>query len=488
MSMRLSLRVRIFLFFALLMIASPLTIGAAIWLAHLADTGNLSRLLVTYTGVSALIILLVTALVWQLFDRHVAGALQTLARQIQTAQHSNCGSLEDTEPFRYLGPISEAADEIVQAHNLIKLEKDRTQGHAMHESPDAQQLAAILRNLDTGVMIMNLHHDILLYNEQAASIVHQPNMGLARCADELFKDKALSSQVQTCLLESPDDIKRASMQLQTISGDVCLNAKACLVMNEALQPAGYALVFDEPAADTSPTGSHIALHCTAKDSARPEFYDFDLFHRKPAAAPSARLLKEADFVVFDTETTGLNPSRGDEMISVAGVRVVNGRVLSNECFDELINPGRPVPAKSTAFHGITDEMLVEKPDINQVLPRFECFVQNDILVAHNAAFDMKFIELKNEQCQTRFTNPVLDTVLLSAWLHDHSHKHTLDELAKRYGLSIENRHSALGDAQATAYIFCRMIDQLATRGVHTLADAIAVSDKMKHIKKQQKAY
>lgn len=489
MTMRLSLRVRIFLFFAVLMVASPLSVGVAIWLAHAADTGNLSRLLATYTGVSAVIMLLITALIWQLFDRHVAGALQSLARQIQTALHSNTDSLQDTEPFRYLGPISEAADEMIQAHNIKKSEKTTAQVHAKHALPDSQQLAAILRDLDVGVMVMNLHHHILLYNQRAASIINQPeNIGLARSADALFKEHALSQQVEKLLLESPDATRRASIHLRTITGSHSLGAKACLVMNDDLQPTGYILVFDEAVTDTFSMQLGVELAGTDRLPARPEFYDFDLFQRKPTAAASALLLKEADFVVFDTETTGLNPSGGDEMISIAGVRVVNGRVISGECFDELIDAGRSVPAKSTAFHGITNDMLRDKPDITEILPRFAKFTQGAILVAHNAAFDMKFIELKNAQCQTEFANPVLDTVLLSAWLHDHSNKHTLDDLAERYGLTIDNRHSALGDAVATAHIFCRMIDQLAARGIETLAEAISVSDKMTQIKKQQKAY
>jgi len=199
-------------------------------------------------------------------------------------------------------------------------------------------------------------------------------------------------------------------------------------------------------------------------------------------------LSSADFVVFDTETTGLKPSAGDEIISIAAVRLVNGRILAGEHFNELVNPGRTVPARSTEFHGITDQMLVGRPTIDEVLPRFERFVGDSILVAHNAAFDMKFIELKKTQSNITLENPVLDTVLLSAWLHDHTHKHTLDALAERYGLSIENRHSAAGDAMATARIFCLMIKQLSSRGIDTLADALEISDKMAHIKKHQKTY
>ncbi len=175
-------------------------------------------------------------------------------------------------------------------------------------------------------------------------------------------------------------------------------------------------------------------------------------------------------------------------MSIGAVRIVNGRVLHSERFDELIDPGRPVPARSTVFHGLTDKMLQGKPPIIEVLPAFAHFVGDSVLVAHNAAFDMKFIALKEDECGVSLTNPVLDTVLLSAWLHDHTHKHTLDDLAKRFGIIINARHSALGDSQATAEVFIRLVAQLATRDVHTLSQALRVSSKMTHIKRLQKTY
>ena len=220
---------------------------------------------------------------------------------------------------------------------------------------------------------------------------------------------------------------------------------------------------------SEPTARRAAPAALATSS-RPEFYDFDLFRAGEGHPESDQTdLDKLAFTVFDTETTGLDPSE-DEIVSIGAVRIVNGRLLRQESFDRLVDPGRPVDPAATAVHGITSDILEGQPSIDEVLPAFARFAQDTVLVGHNVAFDLRFLELKESQTGVRFPQPVLDTLLLSAVVHPDDEDHSLEAMAIRLGVNVIGRHTALGDAILTGEIFLRQSRLLAAQGLRTLGD------------------
>lgn len=216
----------------------------------------------------------------------------------------------------------------------------------------------------------------------------------------------------------------------------------------------------------------------AAAGARPESYDFDLFHQAGQTPElDERRLTDLAYTAFDTETTGLSPSQGDEIISIGAVRIVNGRLLHQESFEQFVDPRRPVSLASLQITGIDPRVLAGKPPIDQVLPQFHRFCEDTVLVAHNAAFDLRFLQLKEEAAGVRFTHPVLDTLLLAAVIQPDLPSTGLEGIAEQFGVPVLGRHTALGDAIMTGEIFLRMIRVLAERGIVTLRDARQASQR-----------
>ena len=218
---------------------------------------------------------------------------------------------------------------------------------------------------------------------------------------------------------------------------------------------------------------------------RPEIYDCDLLvHPVPTGRFADRPLKQLTYVAFDLETTGLRPADGDQVVAIAGVRIVNGRILTTETFERLVNPGQPIPEASIRFHGITDEMVRDTPPFAVVLPAFHLFAADAVLVAHNAAFDITFLHRAAEGA-LRFDQPVVDTLLLSAHLYPAETDHSLDAIAARLGLDVVQRHSALRDSLLTAAILLRLLDRCEERGITRLGQLTAASDMAAQLRAHQ---
>lgn len=213
----------------------------------------------------------------------------------------------------------------------------------------------------------------------------------------------------------------------------------------------------------------------AADTALSVVYDFDLLARAYVERIGDTRLDDLAYVVFDTETTGLFPERGDEIVQIAAVRIVNGRRVPGETLDLLVNPGRSIPRSASAIHGVTDAMVADAISVEEAVERFHTFAHDAVIVAHNAPFDMAFLWRREAELGVRFVNPILDTVLLSAAVFGLNESHTLDDLVNRLcvDLPASQRHTAMGDTLATAEVFLKLKTVLQARGIDRLSDLLS---------------
>ena len=175
---------------------------------------------------------------------------------------------------------------------------------------------------------------------------------------------------------------------------------------------------------------------------------------------------EGTYVVFDIETTGFSAVT-DRIIEIGAVKVEDGKITDK--FSTFVNPKRPIPFRITELTGITDEMVIGSPDIETILPQFIEFIGDAVLVAHNASFDVGFIEqnCKRQKIEADFT--YVETVALARVLLPALNRFKLDTVAKALNISLENHHRAVDDAGCTAEIFVKFVQMLKERELTTLA-------------------
>ncbi len=177
------------------------------------------------------------------------------------------------------------------------------------------------------------------------------------------------------------------------------------------------------------------------------------------------------FVVFDFETTGFNAASGDSIIEVGAVKIAEGKILDK--FSMLIDPKRPLPAKITEITGITQTMLDGQKDEEETVKLFLEWIGDLPVVAHNAKFDMSFLEMAIKKYKfEKFNNPVIDTLELSRQLDKEFSRHGLSALVKRYEVPFDesSHHRGDYDAEATALVFYRMAQKLSNQDILLLSD------------------
>ncbi|SFL88032.1 3'-5' exonuclease [Shimia aestuarii] len=456
MFQHLSLRIRILLFFALIGIGGTIIVGLALYFGYRSalNDGVASGFLLA--GILAGFGLLGLSVgIWLLFDENVAKPIERLAAAMRTRAHAGVNADVDKHAARYLGDLAPAAEAVSTQLNetalstaqMVALETERL-------TLEKQRLTALLTEVPVAMILVSPSNQIVLYDGQAAEVLRQiATPRLNASIYDYFKQETL---------------ERAYQKLVKTGMDVSFTAEGAankLTFDARLKPMGaakgYMILIDDEHAKITP------------DAERPLVYDFDLLDQQPADDIMVTPITDMTYVVFDSETTGLLPHK-DEVVQLGAVRVVKGRIVPGEKIDQLVDPGIKIPPASTKVHHITDAMVAGAPDIEQVSREFHHFSRGAVIVAHNAPFDMAFLRRQAKSMDIEWDHPILDTVLLSAVLFGASETHTLDALCDRLGVTIPDhlRHTALGDAQATAEVLCRMLPMLASRGYDTFGKVL----------------
>lgn len=404
-------------------------------------------------AVSVFGIVVSAALVALLFDENVARPIDALAAALRARAHGMVTAPLDPDSARHLADLSPAAAAVCERlADLDSAVAEHVATATASLEAQKEQLSAILSEIPLGVLAIDQNYRIVLYDRQCVHALGDvAELGLGRSVFRYLDEAALRKAVAP-LTTQPDTLVNSN--LPTADGQSAVNARIRLVG----QAEGFVLAMDVDA-DVM--------------AERPLVFDFKLIDRPTRGPDRSTPLAALPFVVFDTETTGLDPTR-DELVQIGAVRILNGRLVAGETFETLVNPNRPIPATASRVHGITDDMVANAPSPPMAVAGFHRFARAETLVAHNAPFDLKFLMRHAQEDGYAFDTPCLDTVLLSAALYGEGVDHTLDAIAERLGVVIEqaDRHTAMGDAIATGRVLLHMLPMLEAIGVTTLGDAI----------------
>ncbi len=450
--MRNNLRLRILLFFALIGAGNIAAIAAGALLASRRAPDALPAL--TVAGlVAGFGTILITALIWLLFDEHVARAINRFAAALRARAHGGVTTDLDVTCVSHLGDLGPASGalcrELAEMHASFE---SRVSSATSKMEEENAHLAALLSEIPVAVMLVDEAHRIILYDRQCVHALGQvASLGLGRSVFDYLDRDALKRAMADLAADAGRHF--IDVDLATADGQDTVSTR----LRPALQGGGFMLSME------------IEDDIMAE---RPLVFDFSLTDRAMDQHIAQTPLSALSYVVFDTETTGLDIAR-DEIVQVGAVRVLSNRIVRGETCDTFVNPGRPIPGDSSRIHGITDEMVDGAPDPVTALRQFHGFAQDAVLVAHNAPFDLAFLKRHEAGLGLAFDHPVLDTVLLSAVIFGEAETHTLDAIADRLDIHIDGsaRHTALGDAIATAQVLVRLLPMLEAHGIHTFGDA-----------------
>jgi DNA polymerase-3 subunit epsilon len=452
----LSLRLRVFLFFALIGIGGVVLFALALYFGfEAAQQGELVSAFLQAGIIAGFGLMGMVMGIWLLFDENVAKPIERVAARMRAGAHAGVNHHMDMEAAKYLGDLGPAAEAVTR--QLIEASMNTAGAIATKTQKlelEKERLTKLLTEIPLAMILVNSNHQIVLYDGQAASVLAQiqtPRLN----ADifDYFERKAVEAAWETLMQTGEEVTFRALGSAKRQNFEIR--------MKPLDSGTGYMLIIES---------SEVVL---APDASRPLIYDFGLLEQNDGTSVDDLKLSELTYCVFDTETTGLLPHK-DEMVQIGAVRVVRNSIVVGEEMSSLVNPQVPIPSVATNVHGITDAMVAGAPSIEDATRNFHDFARSSVLVAHNAPFDMAFMHRYGKRVNLDWPHPVLDTALASAVVFGASEDHTVDALCTRLGVEIPPavRHTALGDARATAEVLCRLIPMLEARGIETFGDLL----------------
>ncbi|NNE51742.1 MAG: 3'-5' exonuclease [Sulfitobacter sp.] len=452
---RLSLRFRIFLFFCLLAAGATALAGGALYLGwSRGEEGLRAAPFLTAFTVFGFLNTGLALLIWLLFDEHVAKPINRLAADLRLRAHSDVPRPVDSSAARYLGDLADAAQAVTATLSTSIIDRAaRVAQETERLKAESARLTALLTEIPIATMLINPAHEIVLYDGQAAEVLsHIAPPRLKAPLTDYFHAEALLEAMEKAAANE----KEVAFGLLDHTRVLSFEARL-----KALDRDCFMLIV-EP---TTETARPIA--------ARPLVFDFDLMNASETIEINETALRDLCFVVFDTETTGLSVAE-DSVVQLGAVRVLKGRIVEGEGVDTYVNPGRPIPAASTRIHKVTDDHVADAPSIASVGQAFHHFARDAVLVAHNAPFDIGLLRKAESEMGVTWDHPVLDTVLLSAVVFGTNEEHGLDALCDRLSVTLpaQARHTALGDARATAEVLVRLLPLLEGKGIRTFGALI----------------
>ena len=332
-------------------------------------------------------------------------------------------------------------------------------------APDSR-LTAVLGAVTEAVLVITDQGQISLVNYPAKALFGAERVRVGTSVFAALK----RDPVAAALARSEDSGGLEACDLETVDG-----GKLTAWVSTLAEHGGAVLCFQ---ADLQARHQAVLEH------------DLALHDEPPPATPigDETRLDALPVVVLDTETTGLDVE-SDRIVSIGAVRLHGLRVYRSRSLDRLVQPGLPIPPRSTAIHGITDAMVADAEGFATVFAELQALLEGCVVVGHNVPFDLAM--LRRECGLAGVDWPALrylDTLPIVVALDPHLADFDLEGLAERFGVDVHGRHTALGDSLVTAEIYRRLVPQLIETGVTTLAEAEAFAARAKAVlKRQQKA-